>query len=304
MVRLKCSSVRGSMFRAIAISLSVLAAVALAFGAQFQNDSVTKNADKKVGEKNGVGFKGLIKLVRNPRWLAGMSFLSGGAVLQIAALTMAPLIVVQPIGALALVITALLNARATKTPINRATWVAIGVCTGGIAVFVSLATTIGDDERALTDGDLVTLLGVIGVVLTGFTILFFLTRRKATALNFILGAGILYGFGITFIKAVIQRTAQGHVEWLTIMCVFAAIGAIVFGAWFVQNAYASGPPDLVIAGLTVIDPMVAISIGMLILGEAANASLANMIVFVASGATAALGVWMLSKVHPELQAAK
>ena len=292
------------MFRAIAISLSVLAAVALAFGAQFQNDSVTKNADKKNGEKNGVGFKGLIKLIRNPRWLAGMTFLSGGAVLQIAALTMAPLIVVQPIGALALVITALLNARATKTPINRATWIAIGVCTAGIAVFVSLATTIGDDERALTDGDLVTLLGVIGVVLTGFTILFFLTRRKATALNFILGAGILYGFGITFIKAVIQRIAQGHVEWLTIMCVFAAIGAIVFGAWFVQNAYASGPPDLVIAGLTVIDPMVAISIGMLILGEAANASLANMIVFISSGATAAMGVWMLSKVHPELQGAK
>ncbi|MEY3472711.1 MAG: hypothetical protein RLY22_214 [Actinomycetota bacterium] len=43
------------MFRAIAISLSLLAAVALAFGAQFQNDSVTKNSDKKAGEKSGVG---------------------------------------------------------------------------------------------------------------------------------------------------------------------------------------------------------------------------------------------------------
>lgn len=289
------------MFRAIAISLSILAAVALAFGAQFQNDAVTKNADKKADEKSGVGFRNLLKLARNPRWLTGMSFLSGGAVLQIAALTMAPLIVVQPIGALALVITSLLNARSTKTPITRATWFAIAVCTVGIAVFVSLATTIGDDERKLTDGDLISLLGVISIVLSVFGLLFFLTRRKATALNFILGAGILYGFGITFIKAVIQRTAQGNVEWLTICCVLAAIGAIVIGAWFVQNAYASGPPDLVIAGLTVIDPMVAISIGIIILGEASNAPPIAMIVFIASGATAALGVWLLSKVHPELK---
>jgi len=291
------------MFRAIAITLSILAAVALAFGAQFQNDSVTKNSDKKVGEKSGVGFRNLMNLLRSPRWLTGMGLLSGGAVFQITALTMAPLIVVQPIGALALVITSLLNARATKTPITRAAWIAIVTCTVGIAVFVALATTIGDDERTLTDSDLISLLGVIAVVLSLFGLLFFLTRRKATALNFILGAGILYGFAITFIKAVIQRIAQGHFEWLTICCILAAIGAIGFGAWFVQNAYASGPPDLVIAGLTVIDPMVAISIGIVILGEASNASIPAMAIFVASGATAVLGVWLLSKVHPELREA-
>jgi drug/metabolite transporter (DMT)-like permease len=289
------------MFRAIAISLSLLAAVALAFGAQFQNDSVTKNSDKKAGEKSGVGFRNMLKLFGDKRWLTGMSFLSAGAVLQISALTMAPLIVVQPIGALALVITSLLNARATKTPITRATWIAIGICTAGIAVFVTLATTIGDDQRSLTDGDLVSLLAVISAVLAVFGALFFATRKKATALNFILGAGVLYGFGIVFIKAVIQRVAQGNVEWLTLCCVAAAIGAIILGAWFVQNAYASGPPDLVIAGLTVIDPMVAISIGIVILGEASNASPLNMLVFILSGATAALGVWMLSKVHPELR---
>ena len=63
------------MFRALAITLSILAAVALAFGAQFQNDSVTKNTDKRKGEKLGVGIANLLKLVQNPRWLIGMSFL-------------------------------------------------------------------------------------------------------------------------------------------------------------------------------------------------------------------------------------
>lgn len=292
------------MFRAIAISLSLIAAVALAFGAQFQNDSVIKNADKKAGDSSGVGFRGVLRLLQNRRWLTGMGFLSTGALLQITALTMAPLIVVQPIGALALVITALLNARATKTPISRNTWFAILICTLSIAIFVALATTIADDQRILSDGDLLSLLGVISLVLAVFAALFFATRSRASALNFILGAGILYGFAITFIKAAIQRIAQDNFEWLTACCIAAAIVAIVFGAWFVQNAYASGPPDLVIAGLTVIDPIVAISIGMLILGEAANASFLNMVVFVASGASASMGVWLLSKVHPELRAKK
>jgi drug/metabolite transporter (DMT)-like permease len=304
MVRLKGLSGGFLVFRAIAISLSMLAAVALAFGAQFQNDSVIKNSAKKSGEKLGVGFKSLIKLVRNPRWLIGMSFLGGGAILQIAALTMAPLIVVQPIGALALVITALLNARSTKTAITRATWAAIGVSTAGIVVFVTLAAQIADDERKLTDSDIQMLLGVIAVVLVLFMALFVATRKKATALNYILGAGILYGFAITFIKAVIQRVAQDNFDALTLTCVFAAIGAIAVGAWFVQNAYASGPPDLVIAGLTVIDPMVAITIGMVILGEASRALPLDMTIFIVSGATAALGVYMLSKVHPELKKAK
>ena len=290
------------MFRAIAITLSLLAAVALAFGAQFQNDSVTKNTEKSVGEKHGVNLRHLIDLVRNPRWLGGMSFLAAGALCQIAALTMAPLIVVQPIGALALVITSLLNARSTKTPITKATWVAIALCTSGIATFVALATSIAAEQKSLSDGNLIILLSILGVILVSVAIVFVVSKRKLNALTFILGAGVLYGFVATLIKAIIQRIYQSHFEWLTVICAIAAILAVSLGGWFVQNAYASGPPDLVIAGLTVVDPMVAVSIGIIVLGEAANASSLIMTVFIASGSVAALGVWLLSRVHPELQA--
>jgi hypothetical protein len=50
--------------------------------------------------------------------------------------------------------------------------------------------------------------------------------------------------------------------------------------------------------------MVAITIGMVILGEASRALPLDMTIFIVSGATAALGVYMLSKVHPELKKAK
>lgn len=290
------------MFRAIAIILSLLAAVALAFGAQFQNDSVEKNIDKVKGEKHGVGFANILKLIRSPRWLGGMSFLVLGALCQIAALTMAPLIVVQPIGALALVITSLLNARSTKTAITKGTWIAIALCTGGIATFVTLATGIAQDQRELSDANLYVILGILAFLLIALGTVFLVQRQRMSALTFILGAGLLYGLLATLVKSVIQRIQQSHFDWLTIICLIAAVLAMALGGWFVQNAYASGPPDLVIAGLTVIDPMVAVTIGIIVLGEASSASPLISVVFAASGATAALGVWLLSRVHPELKA--
>jgi divalent metal cation (Fe/Co/Zn/Cd) transporter len=58
--------------------------------------------------------------------------------------------------------------------------------------------------------------------------------------------------------------------------------------------------DLVIAGLTVIDPAIAVGIGIVILGEASEAGLFQIVGFGVAGAIAAAGVVMLSKVHPEL----
>jgi len=284
------------MLRALAICLSLLAAVALAFGAQFQNDSVVKKTEE---QKTKLGLRQVIALFSKPRWLTGMSLLAAGAVLQISALTLAPLIVVQPLGGIALVITSLLNARATKTRINGATWLAIALCTVGIGAFVSVASSVASEVK-LDDSNLLQILIVLSVIVAIFAALFFTVGKKAKAISFILGAGVLYGFVASLIKAVVQRIIQGDFSWLTLVCAVITGLAVLLGGWFVQNAYASGPPDLVIAGLTVIDPMVAVSLGIVILGEAQQASLVNLLVFVGSAIVAVIGVWTLSKVHPEL----
>lgn len=286
--------------RWLAIGLAVLAAVALAFGAQFQNEAVSAGSKKKLSGAGSLSLAQIFKLVRRPRWLSGTAFMGLGIVLQLAALSLAPLIVVQPIGAIALVITSLLNSRRTKTRISRATMTAVGLCTLGIAAFVSMASGVAN-ETELNDDRLREVLGVLGVILIVFSVLFFTIGKKAKALTYVIGAGVLYGFVATLAKVVIQRIYQEQFEWLTLICLVALIGAVAMGGWFVQNAYASGPPDLVIAGLTVIDPLVAVSIGIVILGEAQQASFATMIGFSLSGLVAVAGVYLLSKVHPELR---
>jgi len=141
------------------------------------------------------------------------------------------------------------------------------------------------------------LLAIVAIVFTG---LWIWLRSRIGPLFYIIAAGVLYGFVATLAKVVIERIKVGEVNWLTITCVAALIAAAIVGAYFVQSAYASGPPDLVVAGLTVVDPIVAIIIGLTILQEAAGAPLWVFIVFGVVGAIAVWGVFQLARHHPQV----
>jgi hypothetical protein len=58
----------------------------------------------------------------------------------------------------------------------------------------------------------------------------------------------------------------------------------------------------VIAGLTVIDPIVAVSIGIIVLQEASGAPWYAILAFAVAGALAVYGVVQLSKRQPEAAA--
>ena len=284
--------------RYVAILLAILAAVALAFGAQFQNNEVGNSKDKSV-RLNGLKLKNIGQLFKRPQWLSGLGLTGLAIVLQLGALSLAPLIVVQPIGAIALVITYFLNAKVTKTAVDRSSIIAIILCTAGIAGFVVMASAVAH-ENALTDDALRIVLAILVGILALFAILHFGSKKSASPLTYIVGAGVLYGFVATLAKVVILRIYSLNFEWLTLLCLIALLAAMTLGGWFVQNAYAKGPPDLVIAGLTVIDPMVAVTIAIIVLGEAQESNLLTSIGFAITGMISVAGVWLLSKVHPEL----
>lgn len=285
--------------KAVAIGLAALAAVAMAYGAQFQNDAVTERHKSEERGRGSLSLKQISGLLLRPRWLSGLGMLGLAIFLQLAALSLAPLIVVQPIGAIALIVSPLINSRRHKTKIDPKTWIAVAVTTIGIGSFVGQAAGVAHEVH-LTDDNLREVLGILGVLLVAFTVWFFTLGKRAKSLTFVFGAGILYGFVATLAKVVIQRIYQQQFEWLTLLCLVALVGAVALGGWFVQNAYASGPPDLVIAGLTVIDPLVAVSVGIIVLDEAKQASWTTIAGFLISALVAIVGVFMLSKVHPEL----
>lgn len=287
------------MLRPLAIGLAVLGAIFLALGAQFQNDAVVQHHAPKQLKIGSLRFSQLLDLLRRPRWLAGTSFLALAIIFQLAALALAPLIVVQPVGAIALIITSLLNARLHKVKLDGKTIGALTLTMLGVAGFVTFAATSAIQTQ-LDDFKLLLVVGILLGLLVVFGALFYFSGGKVGPLTYIFGAGVLYGFVASLAKVVIQRIYQGDWNWLTLLAAIALLGAAILGGWFVQNAYASGPPDLVIAGLTVIDPVVAVAIAIIILGEAQQAAAVTIFGFVASGLVSIAGVFMLSKVHPQL----
>jgi len=286
--------------QAIGIPLALVGAIFLSLGAQFQHRGVSKVEAASDTEFSGLNVRQLTLLLARPSWVFGSLMLGLAIVFQLTSLAFAPLIVVQPLGAVALVITAVLNARVSKIKLNRASIIAISMCVGGVGLFVTVAAFTAVD-KPVTDQNLLTILIVLAVVLVAFALAFGFLRRHSQAIFYILGAGVLYGFVATLAKVVINRIQHGNFDWLTIICVLGLLLAAALGAYFVQNAYASGPPDLVIAGLTVVDPLVAVGIGIVVLGEASRAPPLAAIAFVVAGAIAIWGVFLLARYHPEFE---
>jgi drug/metabolite transporter (DMT)-like permease len=296
-----------SPYQAIGIPIALVGAIFLALGAQFQHRGVGKvgAASIATGGQHGLGPRQLLALLRRPSWVIGTVMLGLAIVLQLTSLYFAPLIVVQPLGAVALVITAVVNARISKVKLDAISIRAIAFCVGGVALFVTVAA-VSAESKPITETQLLTVLIILAVVLTGFAVVFGLLRQRITAIFYIVGAGILFGFVATLAKVVIDRiktlivteTAITAAEWLTVLCVVGLLAASALGSYFVQTAYSSGPPDLVVAGLTVIDPVIAVTIGVVVLGEAAGAPTWSIFAFVLAGALAIYGVLQLAKHHP------
>jgi hypothetical protein len=204
---------------------------------------------------------------------------------------------VQPVGALALPITVLLNAKrrgARGFELRPAVVAAAALCTVSVAAFVVLeavnatATRIGgEDELAATR---VAALGVPVLASVGV-----LTRSKLRCLAFAAACGVAYGYVSLLMRGVVQVVGTDQLRPLPLVEI---VLATVVGAWLLQHAHASGPPELVVACLTVVDPLVAVGLGIGLLGEADRVAPAAALGEIICAMTACAGVFALARHHP------
>lgn len=288
-------------FPIIGIVLAVLSAAMLTLANFLQSRGVGRTASG--APQMGAARFG--RLVRDPVWLGGSALFGVAILLQLAALAFAPLMVVQPVGVVALVFASLLTAIVTKTAPNLREIAAIAVCVSALAVFVSVAAAVSV-QTTITNAQLGAVMIVLLVVLAAtFTGLALFRGRIAPVVYVVLG-GLYAGFVATLGKTVILRIQTAFADrdatldetnLLTIAC---AIGIAVAGSlsiWFVQTAHTVNSPQVVVAGLTVVDPTVAVVLGITVLQEAANAPPWSFAVFVIAGAAAMIGVWSLARLQ-------
>ncbi|HAM13518.1 MAG TPA: multidrug DMT transporter permease, partial [Microbacterium sp.] len=195
---------------------------------------------------SGLGAAGFWALARTPVWLLG-SVLFGLAILaQLTALAFAPLIVVQPVGVIALVFASALTAVVTRRRPSSAEIVAILVAVASLAAFVGVAAAVSV-QTTITDRELILILIILLVVLAvTFAVLALLRRRGIPPVAYVVLGGLFAGFVATLGKTVILRvqTALASQDFriddtnlLTIACLVGIAVAGALSIYFVQTAH-------------------------------------------------------------------
>ncbi|MFT4245051.1 MAG: DMT family transporter [Micrococcaceae bacterium] len=283
---------------AVAIACALLGAVCLAVGTFLQGSSVQKNHGH-----DGVSLAGVISMFKEPRWVGGLLCMGTGTVANLVALTLAPLIIVQPIGAIAVVITAFINTKAIGAKFNKEAIIAIMSCIIGSGAFVLGALHVSHQGTITYQEQHVTLIMLVIVVVIIAGLLLF-AKDKVPPFSYIIFAGVLFGFVAVMTRTVLTQLFDTDgilkLENVDYTMLVALIITGLFGSWIVQNAYSKQPPDMVSAGLTVVDPIVGITIGITILHELND----HVNLWIGAGMLAAAflaisGVVALSKFHPE-----
>ncbi|MGN6324848.1 DMT family transporter [Pseudolysinimonas sp.] len=295
----------------VGIAIALVGGLFLALGAQFQHRGVQR-AEARHQERvhdagddlpttaKGLGaiLAGTLRLLKSPWWLLGTVLYAIAILCQLTSLGFAPITVVQPIGVVALVITSIVNSRMSRIELTRPTIRAIVLCVLGVGIFVGFAAANTDDP-GIDQGQMIIVLSILVIVVFLLGLAYLLFRRQFRAIFYVIAAGVCFGFVATIAKVTINRFLAGDVDWLVILALLGILASGGLGAYFVQNAYSIGAPDLVIAGLTVVDPIVAVVIGLTVLGEGARTPVWVLFVWLVSAAIAIAGVIQLARHHPQ-----
>ncbi|WP_214369427.1 hypothetical protein [Pseudonocardia sp. H11422] len=281
----------------IAIGLAVLGAGCFAVAAVLQHRAVRATA----GPGRGLSPGALRALLCRPGWLAGLALAGGGAGLHAVALALAPVSVVQPVGVLAVPFAVLLAARRSRTRPAPGVLGGVTVSVAGVAVFVGLAA--GSAVSAPVSGFALLLAGALAaVVVLGLAALAARGSERLRCVACATAGAVAFGLVSVLLRALSQQIGSGAAGLLDEGVLGAGAGmavALLVGGWLVQQAFASGPPEIVIACLTVLDPMVAVGLGVLLLGEGAGTGVATAAAMGAAALLAAAGVAALARHHPD-----
>jgi hypothetical protein len=288
----------------LGIAIALLGAFLLSFGSVVQQRGIASLGDRSDG-KGGLAIKQMIALATNRRWLLGTVMVVLAVVCQLTALALSPIAVVQPVGVFALVISALISAHGTDKRLGAPAIRAIVLCVSAVIVFVTVAA-LTTHVAPIHNRNVIVVLILVGSVVLILGGAFLLGRKRLTRTFYVIASGVLFGFVATLAKVIIGRVetvVEAHhspfaVGGLTYLCVVGIVVAGTLGQYLQQSAFTSGSPEVVVAGLTVVDPIVGATVGLAALGEAASAPVWSFFVFAVAGAVAVLGVVRLSRSRP------
>lgn len=264
--------------------LAAVAAVLFAVGSVLQHDAATA-----VAREGALPFG---RLVRRPAWLLGQGALVAAAGVQVAALALAPVAIVQPMLAAGLVVALGLRAFHDRTMPSGTDLLGAALTVGGLAVFlVAARPATGAPERGPS------LVAVLGVVAIGVAAVAAASRvRRGVIGAVVCGAagGLAAGIAAVLIAAALKVFSQhGVLAALAAPELWAAIAMAVVAQVGAQLAFGQGVLAWSLPALTVIDPLAAVPAARVLLGE--HLEPGHAAVWLPAALVSAVGVVLLAR---------
>lgn len=242
----------------VAIALALLAAFLFACASVAQQSAA---AAVPQGESL------IATLIRSPRWWAGVVGDLGGYCVQVAALWVGSVLVVQPLIVSMLLFALPLSAKFSGFAMTRSTWLWAVSLAAALGVFIVVGDpTEGHSDAPFSDW-LVPLVIAAAVVLTCATAGLLSKNPGMRALLLGSAGGLLFGIAVALTKFVSDLLERGLLDALTAWQTYALVGCGALGFYFQQRAFQSGPLSASLPAVTIGEPFGAAFLGITVLDE-------------------------------------
>ncbi|MEV4754905.1 DMT family transporter [Micromonospora sp. NPDC049559] len=276
----------------LALSLAIASAAAYAAGAVMQE----RLAAAQTGSTGtGAGRAQVFGFLATYRWWISVACNGAGGALHVLALAYGSLSVVQPLGALTLVLALPLGAAAGGRRATRRQWWGAVATVAGLAVVLGL-TVPGADEQGLDPGEAMAVTGAATVVILGLALALRLSDRPAPrSVLAAVASGIAFAVASALTEPLTEQvTADGPVGLVSPLTL-ALAGMASAGLLLSQLAYRDSGLGAPLATQTLANPVASVVIALVVLGERTAGGLWGAAVALVCATVAAWGVVLLAE---------
>jgi hypothetical protein len=251
----------------VAYPVALLAAAVFAVAIPLEHRSADKAPDAAgLTPRQVVAFARAT--LRDRWWLGAMGLNAVGFGLHALALHYGSLAVVQPLLVANLLFALPVNHRLRREPVRAVELAWAGVLVVGLGGFLLIATAgVPAAQQVVDKGPAIAAGVLVAVVAATLTV----TARRSggsTAATLLgIATGVMFAVTASLLKVNTGLLAQGPLRLLASWQLYALVAVGAIGLLLNQLAYQSGPLSASLPAITVVDPLVAVLIGVAVFDE-------------------------------------
>ncbi len=225
-----------------------------------------------------------------PRWALSLVLTGVGAGLHVVALSYGTVGVVQALGALTLLFAMPIAAVRTRVRVTAEAWRDAGMTVAGLAGVLALASS-SDVTATLSSAEsqALSLLTVAGVAALAYPARL-ASSPRVRSLLLAAAAGVAFGIGSVLTKSELAAMSAGGLGATSVPALAAIALLAIAGLLLSQFSYRGAGLAAPLAMVSVANPVVAASVGILLLGDGVRFGATGALLAVVAAVVAARGV--------------